>query len=256
MVRPSPSPALEALRRRVRALETPVPKTGAADPVLPFGDPRVDGCMPENGLPLGRLHEIAGTGIEAETGAVPAAFAAGLLARLSGRGAILWCFVRDDLYGPGLAAHGLAPEHVVRVAARSDAEVLSVLEEGLRTAGFAAVLGEVGAFGLTAGRRLQLACEHGGTTAFVLRRWPFGGRAARPAPTGAVTRWQVAPASSDSDEPGLGPPHWRVDLLHCRGGRPGSWIMEACDATGHVRVVAELADHPAVPDASRARAAG
>src|SRR3546814_8358486 len=95
---------------------------------LPFGYDRVDDCLADGGLPLGRLHEIGGTGIETETGAVTAAFAAGILARLPGRGAILWCGLRDDLYGPGLAGRGVDPDRLIRVAARNDEAVLAVLE--------------------------------------------------------------------------------------------------------------------------------
>src|SRR3546814_10288732 len=93
MVRHLSPPVLEALRRRMRMLETPR-RRGERATVLPFGDDRVDDCLADGGLPLGRLHEIGGTGIETETGAVTAAFAAGILARLPGRGAILWCGLR------------------------------------------------------------------------------------------------------------------------------------------------------------------
>ena len=47
-----------------------------------FGDPRVDAHLPPGGLALGALHEVTAEGIEAETGALGAAFAAVLLARL------------------------------------------------------------------------------------------------------------------------------------------------------------------------------
>src|SRR6185312_6971363 len=43
----------------------------------------------------------------------------------------------------------------------------------------AAVVGEVGALPLTAGRRLLLAGEAGGVTLVALRRWRSGGEAAR-----------------------------------------------------------------------------
>src|SRR3546814_17056963 len=88
------------------------------------------------------------------------------------------------------------PDRLIRVTARNDAEVLAVLEDALRTPGFAAALGEVGRLDLTAGRRLQPAAEQSGATAFVLRRGPCGqetggqGAGGQPGQTGAKTRWR------------------------------------------------------------------
>jgi protein ImuA len=245
---------LEGLRQRIRALEA---GDVARPRVLEFGDSRVDSRLCDGGLPLGRLHEIAPAGgLEAETGAVGAAFAARLLARLSAAGPVLWSFVRDDLHGPGLAGCGLHPDRLLMVAARDDSEVLAVLEEALRTRGLAAALGEVGGLDLTAGRRLQLACEKSGVTGFVLRRRPWGKRRSRAQASAATTRWRIAPAPSEGEEPGPGAPRWRVELEHCRGGRPGAWIMEASDATHDVRVVAGLGDRAAAPAFAPARRAG
>ena len=68
------------------------------------------------------------------------------------------------------------------------------MEEGLRTPGIVAVVGEVGSLPMVASRRLQLAAERSGITAFVLRRWREGGLAAheRSLPNAAVTRWRIA----------------------------------------------------------------
>jgi protein ImuA len=111
----------------------------------------------------------------------------------------------------------------------------------------AAVFGEVEAVDLTAGRRLQLACEQGSATGFVLRRRPFGGAGKATASSAAATRWTIAPAPSEPAPgiPGLGAPRWRVSLERCRGGRTGTWIFEAAeddDAAHPFRLVAELAD--------------
>jgi protein ImuA len=122
------------------------------------------------------------------------------------------------------------------------------------------VFGEVEAVDLTAGRRLQLACEQGSATGFVLRRRPFGGRGRADASSAAATRWTVAPAPSEPapGEPGLGAPRWRVGLERCRGGRTGAWIFEAAeddDAAHPFRLVAELGDRDvAAPE--RLRLAG
>src|SRR5438309_8139220 len=174
----------------------------------------------------------------------------------AGSGPVLWCLKRPDLYGPGLMAHGLDPARLVLVSAPRDEEILWAMEEGLRTQGLAAVIGEVGRLPMVAGRRLQLAAERSGVTALVLRRWRNGEEAAaeRERPSAALTRWRVASLPSRDehrfrDDPWLrhliGRPRWRVELLRCRGGVPAQWNVEVADATGHVCLSAELADRPA-----------
>jgi protein ImuA len=246
---------LDRLRERLRPLQ------GAARPgaVLPFGDGRVDGCFPGGGLPLGALHEIRPEGLDSETGAAGAAFALPLLARLAAQGCVFWIMLRADLHGPGAAAFGLDPDRLVMVGVESDAEALAALEDALRCAGVAAALAEVGQLGLTAGRRLKLACERSGATAFVLHRWPYG----QPRrliglsePSAAASRWRIRAAPSAADGPGVGVPRWQAVLEHSPGGREGAWIMEAGDATRPLRVVAELAAGAAETAPARTRAAG
>ncbi|HLJ64715.1 MAG TPA: damage-inducible protein, partial [Stellaceae bacterium] len=91
-----------------------------------------------------------------------------------------------------------------------------------------------------------LAAEGSGVTAFLLRRWRHGALAARErdVPQAAMTRWRIAaiPSESREGEPGVGRARWRVELRRCRGGTPGTWEVEAGDATGHVSLVAALAD--------------
>jgi protein ImuA len=269
---------LPELRERVRRIER---SPAMAHGVLPFGVAAIDRALPGGGLARGALHEILGAGGDEEDGALAAAFAARILGRLTtpptspsqsltrpgpslsplrggeGRGevgVILWCQCRPDLYGPGLAVHGLDPGRVVLVRASRDAEILWAMEEGLRAPGIAAVIGEIGSLPMVASRRLQLAAEHSGITAFLLRRWREGGQAARERalPNAAVTRWRIAalPSLPTRGEPGVGNPRWRVELLRCRGGEPASWEMEVPDATDHVSLAAALADRPATPVAA------
>jgi protein ImuA len=237
---------LAAVRAEIAALERPGSARAA---VLPFGDARLDGCLPGGGLGLGRWHEFAAEGLEQETAAAPAAFVARLAAPLAARGEMVWVLRRDDLHAPGLAGLGFPAERLIQVCARDEAEALAVLEDALRTPGVAAAVGEVEAVGLTAGRRLQLACESGSAVGLILRRRPFGaGRKGQGgAGSAAATRWTIAAAPSQpaEGEPGLGPPRWRASLDRCRGGRTGSWLLEAWedqDATHPFRLVADLAD--------------
>jgi protein ImuA len=223
--------------------------------VLPFEVAAIDAALPGGGLALGALHELRGAGLDEEDGALAAAFLAGILARLAPPRPVLWCLAAGDLHGPGLAACGLAPERLILARGRGDHEILWAMEEGLRSPALAAVIGEVAALSLPASRRLQLAAEAAGITAFVLRRWRDGSAAARQraAPHAAVTRWQISAFPSDlgeegaAGEPGIGRPRWHVELLRCRGAVPAAWMVEACDATGHVSLAAELADRSAAP---------
>jgi protein ImuA len=144
-----------------------------------------------------------------------------------------------------LAGLGFPVERLIQVCAPSEACALAALEDALGAAGVAAAIGEVEALDLTAGRRLQLACERGGATGFVIRRRLFGcDKAALSLAAAASTRWRIASAPSEPapGEPGLGPRRWRVELQRCRGGRTGSWIMEKSDGALPLRVVAELGD--------------
>ena len=244
---------LPELRERVRRIERPA---ATVHGVLPFGVAAIDRVLPSGGLAQGALHEILGAGGDEEDGALAAAFTAGIVGRLAATqdGMVLWCLPRPDLYGPGLATHGLDPGHLILVRAPRDDVILWAMEEGLRAPGIAAVVGEVGALPAVASRRLQLAAERFGITALLLRRWREGGQAARERalPNAAVTRWRIAALSSRPrrGEPGVGRPRWRVELLRCRGGEPACWEMEGADATGHVSLAATLADRPARPISS------
>lgn len=241
----SPSVRLAAMRAQIAALEagTRTPTT-----VLPFHDPRIDACLPGGGLALGRWHEFVGAGLEIETASAPAAVAALMARPLAGKGAALWVFRRGDLHPPGLAGLGFAAQALIQVQARDDAEALAVMEDALATQGVSAVLGEVDAVDLTAGRRLQLACEKRRSTGFLIRRRPFGspaGRSAQEAGSAAASRWRIAPAPSRSPDETLGllgPPCWRVELQRSRGGRPGAWLLEQDQDDGPhaLRVVADL----------------
>jgi len=233
---------LEGLRAQIAALEA---GTRTLHPVLPFGDARVDECLAGGGLGLGRWHELGGEGMEVETCAAVAAFTAALAAPLARKGEIVWVLRRDDLFAPGLAGLGLPPDRLIGVCARDEAEALAAIEDALGTIGVAAVVGEVEAVSLVAGRRLQLACERHGATGLLIRRRPFGGKGTASG-SASASRWKIAPAPSElsANVPGLGPPRWRVELERSRGGRPGNWILElneAADEPHPFRVVADLA---------------
>ena len=92
------------------------------------------------------------------------------------------------------------------------AAVLLVMEEALRHRGLAAVIGEFsGGLSLTGSRRLQLAAEQGGVTAFILRRSRRHDDPLMMEPSAALTRWRVGPVPAPPalahrpETPGLRP---------------------------------------------------
>jgi protein ImuA len=254
--------SLAKLKARVAALEGGVRSEAGR---LAFGAPQVDQAL-GGGLPLGRWHELTGEGLEVETSAAPAAFAALMAAPLARQGWAVWVLRRDDLWAPGLEGLGFPSGRLIQVCARDEAEALAVMEDALSTEGVAAVVGEADAVDLTAGRRLQLACEKRGATGFLIRRRPFGGKALRePAGSAAASRWRVtsAPSEPPAGEFGLGAPRFAVTLERCRGGRPGAWLFEAksaysletADGTHPLRLVADLGDRQLAPPQPAANAA-
>jgi protein ImuA len=169
---PVPIAVVEALRERIRCLEG---RPAHRRAVLPFGIKAIDEHLPEGGLALGALHEMAGGGNGTVDGAAAALFAAGIAARTRGR--VLWCVTRQDLFAPALALAGLAPDRVIYVEAGDEKSVLACCEEGLRHGGLGAVVAEVARLSMTASRRLQLAAEGAGAIGIAIRRLPhIGGR--------------------------------------------------------------------------------
>ena len=281
-----PKATITELRARIRALEQGrvphapewpdgVSGTSPVAPgVMPFGVPAIDAYLPDGGLRLAGLHEIAGARDEWDD-AVAAGFCLALLGRLAETGSVLWAARRADLYGPGVASlmgphqdqpaapaktegtGGFSPGRLILVHARWDADVLWALEEGLRApaAVLSAVVGEVAEPDDTAMRRLQLAAEAAGRPCFLLRRRLFTGRDMTPA--AALTRWRVGVLpSTETGLTGLpGRPRWRLDLLRCRGAAPGSFTVEWDDAAGDFALAAPVRDRPVAPRARSAAAA-
>jgi protein ImuA len=253
MAAASPPIAIAELRRWLARAESHGPAAGA---VLPFGIPALDHHLPNGGLALGHLHEVIEDGTAGEYAGIATLFTAGILARLPGP--VLWCLRGRDLFAPALARIGLHPDRVIYCETWSDRDVLPAMEEGLRCAGLAGVVGEVTKLSLTASRRLQLCSGQSGVTALVLRRWrnttekQFAGE-----PNAAATRWRVTPSPSPVGEfDGLQRQLWQVELLRLRGGEPHSWILEACNAAGYLALPAALAERPAAAGEQRRVAAG
>jgi protein ImuA len=240
------------LRETLRTIEG---DAGRARPVLPFGVEAVDARLADRGMRLDALHEIAGEGAGWGDDAAATLFIAGIVART--RGPVLWVVRARDLFAPGLYQAGLAPERVLYAEARDDAELLALMEEGLRHRALAAVIGEAGRVATAQTRRLQLAAEGGDAIALLLKRPPRGGGDPFALPSAAVTRWRIASApSAPVPWDGLGPACWRVQCVRQRGGDPFELTVEAPDETGRIALPARLVDRPAAADRAPLRAAG
>lgn len=199
---------LAALRARVARMEN-------------GGGPRREGeievCAGMPGMARAAVHEV----LAAEPGC-GAGFAAMVLGRTEG--SVLWigsARAEWQAWPPGLAAWGLTPDRLVLLRAERWKDALWAMEEALRCPAVGGALLVPGwedraPLDLTATRRLQLAAEAGGGLGLVLR----ADGAAAQGQTAAHTRWRVAPAEGDE-------PHWRLELLRMRGGRPRAAVNVA-----------------------------
>ena len=222
------------------------PKTQDQDPapcrIQPLGTPRLD-AMLGGGLATGSLHEIRSA--ETRDAASAAGFLIALITRLDleGTGPVIWISEADsrreagELYPPGLAALGLDPGRIVRIAAPRTIDALWAFETALTCRGAAFAICEVRRparmLDLTVTRRCMLRAQVSGTTGFLLRL------AQPPEPTAATVRFAVAPAPSPSPFKGtgigirsgsplsgIGRPVWQVRLEKTRSGRTGRLDLE------------------------------
>jgi protein ImuA len=157
--------------------------------VLPFGLKAIDRHLPEGGLALGALHEVAGGGHGAIDGAAAALFAAGIAARTRGK----------DLFAPALAQAGLMPDRVIYVEAGDEKSVLICFEEGLRHGGLGAVVAEVARLSTTAS----------------VTRWRISALPRNP--LAGAWRWTPPVAARIDPVPRWGKRRFRSGGLRCQG---------------------------------------
>jgi protein ImuA len=160
------------------------------------------------------------------------------------------------LHGHGLNALGLDPARLILVETAHRKETLWAMEEAVRSAAPAAVVGVIDTLDLKLSQRLHLAATDAGLPVFLLRPAPptlpspasgggWGGGSA------AATRWRIGPAPATRDRFGLvTQPRWHLQLERCRNGRPGEWVVEYDHVAHRFSLAAALADF------SRARGAG
>jgi protein ImuA len=192
-------------------------------PAVPLGCGPVDRVL-GGGLRPGALHEVFAQGWSAGGFAV-------LLALLAaGTRTLFW--VRPDYeameYGAlspgGLLELGGDPRRLVMVRSHNAADALSAASDILACPHVGALLleieGEPKCLDLVASRRLVLAAKESSVTAVMLRC------GATPAPSAALTRWQVASAASSPMDDDWGNPVFDARLVRHRMGGLGRFLLQ------------------------------
>ncbi len=182
----------------------------------------IEAAFPNGVFPLGTVHELVCANTEQATAC--GGLVTGLLSVLmQNGGACLWISLSGNLFPPALKTFGVEPDRVIFVNLINDKDVLWVMEEALKCAGLAGVVGEVRELDFKQSRRLQLAVEQSQVTGFILRN-----QSNKMGSTACAARWRISPLPSEPVEglPGLGFPRWQVELLRVRNGQPGNWIVE------------------------------
>lgn len=172
-----------------------------------------------------------------------------ILAQLGARvreGTVLW--VQDRV---ALRDHGRpyplwlagGRGNLIHVEARDAGQALWAMEEGLRCAELAAVIGEIAgnprALDFTATRRLAVASERFGVPAFLLRLNASADL------SGARMRWRVSAAVSLDhvwDDEAPGDPAWTCELFRARGLPPGRWEIGYDRAADRLDLVSAFRD--------------
>jgi protein ImuA len=233
-----PQLTLDRLRQTLAGID-PSLGPGFAPEERPIGIAEPIDTALGGGLACGAVHELAAA-TPLHLGAA-SGFATALAARATlTHGEVLW--IATDFavaeggvpYGPGLGLFGLCSARFLLLRVPKPVDVLWAMEEALRCRALACVIaeltGEDGIADLTATRRLALAAREGVSArnsgfGLLLRHKPY------PAPSAAMTRWQVAGAVSEPDELGapmgnMGRARFDLSLRKNRRGPAGRWIIE------------------------------
>jgi protein ImuA len=190
--------------------------------------------FPNAEFPQGAVHEFIAN--NEECAAATGGFIAGVITSLMHNGGVtIWISSYRNIFPPALVSFGIAPDKIIFIDLKKEKEILWATEEALKCNGLAAVVGEIPELSFTDSRRLQLAVEESRVTGFILRSNPRNVNT-----TACVTRWKITPLPSELPDgmPGVGFPHWNVELLKVRNGMPGSWEIEF--ASGRFRPISKI----------------
>lgn len=196
---------------------------GRSLPRLSLTDKGMDAAL-GGGFLCRRVHLVTGKQASLTSG-FSLALVAMMLRAKKAQGPILWCGPlrggqSGQLFGAGLAALGLRAEQFIFVRDSHPLRRMAACEEALATPGLSAVIHEYGPLYEKAdlwqksARRLQLACENGTATAFMI------GQAG--SPCGFESGWNIQPALESHRAPSDWRPMWHAQLHHVRGGYPAA----------------------------------
>jgi protein ImuA len=159
------------------------------------------------------------------------------LAETQDRRSILWVQTEDAARLSGRPFRAGLPaelrERVIYACAKSCADALFALEEGIRCRDMGFVIGEVAgnhrALDFTASRRLTLAAQSHGVPLYLVRL------NAQADLSSARMRWNVRSALSpqpywNAAAPGM--PSWQAELFRARGYPVGEWILRSDEEQG------------------------
>ena len=195
----------------------------------------LEGAFPNGVFPTSSVHEMVCA--SSEQAAASGGLITAILSVLMKQGGIgVWIGRKGRLF----ASFGVQADKIIFISLLKDKDALWVMEEALKCPGLTAVVCELREIDFKQSQRFQRAVEQSRVTGFVLRN-----AAHKLSSTACAARWQVSPLPSDdlNGLPGLGFPHWRVDLLKVRNGHAGSWQIEWNEgkfrATDEIRVQEE-----------------
>jgi protein ImuA len=187
--------------------------------VVDLGLGQICKAFPGGTFPLGAVHEFLA--IEDGHAASTDGFIAGLLSSLMGdKGTALWISASRAIFPPALREFGVQPDRIVFIDLEKEKDVMWAMEEALKCSALTAVIGEMKDLTFTESRRLQLAVEQSHVTGFLVRK-----NVRKLNTTACVSRWKITSLPSEFIDtlPGVGFPHWKVELLRIRNGRSGVW---------------------------------
>lgn len=195
---------------------------GKSLPRLSLSDEGLDQAL-GGGVLCRRVHLVTSAAFSCANAAFSLALVAMMLRSGKASGPIIWCGPArggpsGHLFGAGLAEIGLRPEQFIFVRESHPLRRMAACEEALATSGLAAVIHEYGPLyekpdlWHKSARRLQLACERGSATAFMI-----GGAGSA---SGFESAWHISPSIMIRRDSSDWRPLWHADLRHARGGVP------------------------------------
>lgn len=217
--------------------------------VCPLGVEPIDRRL--GGLTVGATHEWLGPALEGGRGRAwlpPVTMLAWIAAQQSRRrqeadrgGLTVWVG-RRTWASSWLTVQMAGVERSLFVDACRPEERIWAIDQALRCAGVASVVGDVTGLDIGAGRRLQLASEAGGTLGLLTRpAWE------RDVLSASMTRWMVSPVVGRR-------PGWRLKLSRARGMVTDGCTWEVWwDAARAVRVASGMVDRSGAPAPGAAR---